>query len=195
MGLPNNALSDVAFYAPWRGLSQSDPTQYTDSCMGGAGVSNPSGGNELQLWSFDTDGSNIYAASDLTGRFLLYTPGGTVESIRCCFDQNMHPFICFKNTEQWNYYWYDTNTSSYVTSQLPVTVNSVACALDDHRAFASNTSDICLFYTENNNLYYLRQRDLYGTAYLLRETINGTLVKVGMNMLDRFQLKLQANLL
>ncbi len=195
MGLPNNVLSDVDFYATWNGPVQSDPTQYTDSCLGGADINNPAGGSQYQVWTFDTDGANVFASSPATGRKNIFTPGVSIESIRCCFDQNMHPFVCYLSSNQWNYWWYDTTIPGPATSQLPATVNSVACTLDDKRPWSSTVSDICLLYTNNNNLYYRRQRDRYGTEYLLRSSVNGILIRASMNNLNRLQLKMQANLL
>ena len=194
MGLPNNVLSDIAFVYPWANAGQPDPTQFTDACTGGMDIQNPNGGGLYQPWSFDTDGTNVYAASPGTGRKLIYTPGVQIEELRMCFDQNMFPFICYLNNSQWSYYWYDTHISAPTTSQLPAGVTSVACTLDDKRIRESNTSDICLFYTLNNNLYYLRQRDRYGTIYTLRNGVNATLVRAGMNVINRVQLKLRANL-
>lgn len=194
MGLPNNVLSDIAFVYPWMGAAQSDPTQYTDQCTGGTDIQNPVGGARYQLWTFDTDGTGVYASSPGTGRKLILTPGVPIEEIRCCFDQNMFPFICYLSSGQWSYYWYNTQAGAPTTSQLPTGVTSVACSLDDKRLAESNVSDICLFYTLNNNLYYLRQRDRYGVQYLLRTNINAVLVRASMNVIQRMQIKLRANL-
>ncbi len=197
MGLPDNALSDVAFRYTWRGTDQADPTQFVDYEMGGVGLNDPSGGLEYQLWTFDTDGTTVYASAPSVNRQAILTPAITrpIDSIRCCFDQNMRPFVAYLSSGQWSYWWYDTQISGPTTSQLPSTVNSVACTLDEKRVWEIGKSDICLFYTNNNGLYYRRQRDRYGVEYLLQPSINGTLVKVGMNGINRVQIKLRANLL
>lgn len=192
MGMPNNVLSDVAFRYTWRGLNQTDPTVTQDYEEAGIGLNNTSAGLQYQLWTISTDGTHIYAdAPSLAAPALLLSPGN-VASVRGCFDQNMNPFICYLQEGQWNYWWYDTTIPGMVTSQLPGTVNSVVCTLDDKRPWEANKSDICLLYTNNGNLYYRRQRDRYATEYLLKASVNGTLVKVAMNGIERLQIKLQA---
>jgi len=195
MGFPNNVLSDVAFHYTWRGLDVVDPTDTIDYEMGAKGLDDPTYGLEYQLWTFDTDQTSVYASAPTVNRQVILTPGVPVDSIRCCFDQNMRPFVAYLSKGQWSYWWYDTTIPGPTTTQLPPTVDSVVCTLDEKRPWENGISDICLLYTNNNNLYYRRQRDRYGVEYLLRASINGTLVKAGMNGINRVQLKLRAKLL
>lgn len=191
MGLPNNALSSQAFVYPWID-STPDPSQYVDYSLGGADIQNPLGGMQYQQWTFDTDGTHIFASSPGTGRKSILTPGGVITSIRACFDQNMYPFLCYLVGGQWSYYWFNAVSGTPVTSQLPSGVTSVVCALDDKRLLQASLSDVGLFYTLNNNFYYLRQRDRYTTAYLLKTGVNGLLLRAGMNVIHRMQFKFQA---
>jgi hypothetical protein len=192
MGMPNNALSDVAFRYTWRGLNQADPTQTEDYEEAGVALNNTSEGMQYQLWTFSTNGTDILVdAPNQPAPTILLSPGSIV-SVRGCFDQNMNPFVAYSRLEQWNYWWFDTTVGHMVTSQLPGSVNSVVCTLDDKRPWEASKSDICLIYTNNGNLYYRRQRDRYATEYLLKASINGTLVKASMNGIERLQIKLRA---
>lgn len=196
MGLPNNVLSDVAITYTWWGRDTLDPTLTQDYEEGGLALNDTSQGSAYQLWTFWTDGTHIFArAPSMSASATLLTPGGVVTSIRGCFDQNMNPFVAYQVGGQWSYWWYDTVAGHMVTSQLPSTVNSVVCTLDDKRTTNAPQSDICLLYTNNGNLYYRRQRDRYSTEYLLRASVGGTLVKVCMNGIERLQIKMQTPIL
>ena len=195
MGMPNNKLSDVAFKYTWRGLNQTDPTVTQDFEEAGIALNNTSQGLQVQLWTFSTNGTDIIVdAPSLPAPITLLSPTN-VASVRGCFDQNMNPFVAYLQEGQWNYWWFDTVVGHMVTSQLPSGVTSVVCTLDDKRPWESNISDICLLYTNNGNLYYRRQRDRYGIEYLLKTSVNGTLVKVAMNGIERLQIKLQATVI
>jgi len=190
MAMPNNSLSQIAIKYTWRGRDTQDPTDLQDTEEGGVALNNTSMGLEYQLWTFTYDAHYAYVNAPNQPKIALFAKDG-IENIRGCFDQNMNPFVAFFQGGQWQYWWYDTVSSGMVFSSLPVGVTSVACTLDDKRQINSNTSDILLFYTNNGNLYHRRQRDRYTAELLVRAGVGGTLVKVGMNGIQRLQIKMQ----
>lgn len=194
MSMPNNnALSQIAIIYPWRGRDTQDPPLNADYEEGGIALNNTTAGLEYQLWTFTFDATSAYVeAPTLLGFKHKLFDKPNIQSIRGCFDQNMNPFVAFMQGGQWQYWWYDTTIPGMTFSTLPATITSVACTLDDKRQINSTTSDILLFYTNNGNLYQRRQRDRYGTEILTRAGVNGTLVKVGMNGIQRLQIKMQA---
>lgn len=189
--MPNGVLSQVTEKYAWRGIDQSDPTQYEDYEAGGVDLNNNSLGLEYQLWTFSFVLVSAYVtAPNQSEPNLLFSISSNIQEIKGCFDQNMAPFAAYKSADQYHYWWYDTVTAGYIFSDLPNGVNSVACTLDDKRQFNSTNSDILLFYTNNNNLYMRRQRDRYQNELLLKSGVGGKLVKVGMNGIERLQFKM-----
>lgn len=197
--MPNDSLSQVGMKYAWRGQDQDDPTGTEDYEMGGVALNDNSLGTEYQLWTFKISGADnktiTAEAPNTNGAISLYTPTGTsdVTEIACTFDQNMHPFVAFNQGAQWHYWWYDAQSAGMLLSDLPAGVDSCRCCLDDKRQFNSTNSDVLLFYTLNNNLYMRRQRDRFQNEMLLRTSIGGKLVKVGMNGISRLQFKLMSN--
>lgn len=189
--MPNDSLSQTAQKYGWRGSDQADPTEYIDQEEGGVNIRDISVGLEYQLWTFSYISKTTYVnAPNQAAPTLLFTIANEIQEIRGCFDQNMAPFVAYKAANQYHYWWYDTVTAGYIFSDLPVTVDSVACTLDDKRQWNSSNSDILLFYTNNNNLYMRRQRDRYQNEMLLKSGVGGKLVKVGMNGIERLQFKM-----
>lgn len=197
MALPNDSLSQVTVKYLWKGLDQDDPTGLIDYEEAGIALNDPSQGLFVQLWTFRVDGVDsrtiTVEADNTNGPIPLFTAPDTVAvtEIAGTFDQNMNPFVAFKQGQQWHYWWFDTQSAGMVTSDLPVGVDSCRCCLDDKRTREANSSDILLFYTLNGNLYHRKQRDRYSVDYLLRGSVGGKLVRVGMNGINRLQLKLQ----
>lgn len=189
--MPNDSLSQTAQKYGWRGLDQSDPTEFIDQEEGGVNLRDISLGLEYQLWTFSYVDKVAYVnALNQSAPIALFTIANVLQEIRGCFDQNMAPFIAYKAADQYHYWWFDTVSNAYIFSDLPNGVDSVACTLDDKRQFNATNSDILLFYTNNNNLYMRKQRDRYQNELLLKSGIGGRLVKVGMNGIERLQFKM-----
>lgn len=192
MAMPNNSLSQIVLRYRWAGLDTDDPTDLTDYEEGGIALNNTSKGLQYQLWTYTAEGKDVYVEAPNTGgKIKLFSISSDIEILRGAFDQNMNPFVAYRSANQWHYRWFDTTASVYVTSDLPSTTTSCCCTLDDKRMAETGLSDILLFYTNNGNLYQRRQRDRYTSELLVRESVSGKLVKVGMNGLHRLQFKLQ----
>lgn len=107
-----------------------------------------------------------------------------VTSISFAFDSNMRPFIAYTiTTGEAYYYWYDTVTETYVTTQLPAGATYPLACHDDKRAFAvtGNRSDVLLFYLYNNIVYCRVQRERYSIDHRCATLTAGSKLKnVGM---------------
>lgn len=194
MAMPNNSLSQIAIRYTWRGIPQEDPTDLVDYELGGVGLNNTSEGLQYQLWTFEGIANTIYvSAPNTSGQIQLLVLSGPVEGLAGTFDQNMNPFVAYKQAGQWHYWWFDPIAGRMVISDLLTGVTSCKVCLDDRRDFEVANSDILLFYTLNGNLYHRRQRDRYTDQLLLRTSVGGTLVRVDMNGISRLQLKMQAD--
>jgi len=193
MALPLNSLSQVAIYYAWLGPDQPDPQPLIDYDLGGIALNDNSAGLQYQIWEFTAVGKQVYVqAPNTTGPTLLFTTDDTISIVRGTFDQNMNPMVAYLKGSQWYFWWFDTVSHSMVTSLLPADVTSCTVAFDDRRTLESNLSDVLIFYTRNENLYYIRQRDRYNTEYLLRASVHATLVRTDMSAIYRMQFKMQA---
>jgi hypothetical protein len=191
--LPLNSLSQVTIRYNWRGQPQEDPQPLIDYDMGGVALHDTSQGLEYQLWTFVAVEATVFvSAPNTAGPIELVSANGPIDEIACTFDQNMNPFVAYSQGAQWHYWWFDPQFHGMVTSDLPPGVTSCRVCLDDRRLWEVNGSDILLFYTRNRNLYHRRQRDRYTQDLLLREAVDGTLLRADMNGINRVQLKLQA---
>lgn len=192
MAMPNDSLSQIVLRYTWAGRDILDPEDLVDYEEGGIALNDPSQGLLYQLWTFTAQEKDAFVEAPSTnGKIKLFSTSADIEILRGTFDQNMNTFVAYRSSGQWHYRWFDTTASAYVTSDLSSTITSCACTLDDKRKLESSGSDILLFYTNNDNLYQRRQRDRYTVEKLVRESVGGKLVKVGMNGLNRLQFKLQ----
>jgi hypothetical protein len=188
--IPLNQLSTTFLNAPFVEKSNNLNAPLIDYELGGVGLSDPSQGLKVKLWTLYLDGENdVKITAEGVPPVTLFSRAG-IRELSLAFDQNMRPFVAFvQHTEAW-FWWFDTATSSTQFTQLIGAV-SPRCTLDDKRAIAQNTSDIILAYVKDNNLYMRYQRDRYTIEYLLRSDINATLVSVGMAKNNRLRFKMR----
>ena len=192
MALPNDSLSQVNIKYSWAGRDQLDPEDLIDYEEGGIALNDISQGSLYQLWTFTAVDKDVFVeAPNTSERIWLFSTPNTITKIRATFDQNMNYFVAYESQQQWRYKWFDTVQSQFITSDLPSDVDSCVCTLDDKRQLEAPSSDILLFYTRDGNLYHRRQRDRYNTEILLKESVSGKLIRVGMNGIRRLQIKLQ----
>lgn len=191
--IPGNKLSQVGMRYRWAS-EQPDPETLIDYDLGGIAIGDTSKGLQYQLWTFTASDKAVYAQPANGSAVHVFDAVATVQDLSGTFDQNMNTFIAFKQAGQWSYRWYNTQTASMTISDLPVGVDSCKCCLDERRSTETANSDVLIFYTLNNNLYFRMQRDRYQVDYLLRAGVGGQLVRVDMNGINRLQLKLRAPL-
>lgn len=146
--------------------------------MGGIGLNNPSQGLRVQVWTLETDGTNVTVSAPNTPATVLFT-GTNITQVDLAFDQNMRPFVAFVENGLARYWWYDTQTAQATFTDLAGAVTP-RCCMDDKRPTQTNSSDIILAYLRDRNLYMRVQRDRYGTEYLLASNAGAALSVIGM---------------
>lgn len=196
--LPDNTLSTAPVISPMLYPKNLDIVGVESFDLGGIGLNDPSQGLQYQAWHAWSD------IEDETGTVFLGPIGQTVPYIQLpgvtqvsiTFDQNMNPFLAFVQNGVAKFRWWDTVTSSYQVTDLPVGSTFPRASLDDKRQFSLGSSDIILAYIRDSNLYYRQQRDRYENEYLLYPDLNlyitaPRLHDVGMGTNLRFQFMVQ----
>lgn len=192
MAIPLNQLSTTFVNSPFIEKSNNFNAPLIDYELGGIGLSDPSEGLKVKLWTLYLEGENdVTITAEGVEPVTLFSRDG-IQELSLAFDQNMRPFVAFvQHGDAW-FWWYDTAISATRFTQLPGAV-SPRCTLDDKRQIAQNTSDIILAYVKSNNLYMRYQRDRYTIEYLLKTEVDGTLVSVGMAKNNRLRFKMRYN--
>lgn len=189
--IPEDRLSTEAVYAPYYAPDDTDPPDdLWDMEIGGAALNDPSQGLRVKVWTLRAVGAtgDVYVGAFDVFETLLFTAPG-IQEVSLAFDQNMRPFVAFVQSGQAKYRWYDTLTGTNVITELDPLDRNPRCCMDDKRdgQTSSGTNDVILAYTRENALYYRQQRERYGVERLLKTEVNGRLMRVGMNTVNRLQ--------
>lgn len=203
--IPNQALSVPAVPDNFLPVDVQPYELLVSYQMGGIALSDPSQGLDYQNWRLEAVGipansppSHMYVSAPNTPQTLLLT-AINIQSCSLAFDQNMKPAIAYIDYVGPKLWWYDGSIPGYTIIDLDPNITSVQITLDNKLPMASltNTSDLILAYTMNNNLYYSQQRDRFTVQYLLMQNVplaNPKVGKVGMNIGDRLQFYIYGSL-
>lgn len=162
------------------------PSSLLDYELGGIALNDASQGLKVREWRLRLVGNDFRINAIGVPEVTLFTRSGVTE-LSLAFDQNMRPYVAFVENGQSILRWYDTLAQQQVFLDLnPGTVTPRVC-LDDKRTLQVGASDVILAYVLNNNLYFRAQRDRFEIEYLLQESVNGRLIRVGMNRKYRLQ--------
>jgi hypothetical protein len=194
--IPSNRLSTEPHPADFYDADAIEPAnRTTDYELGGIGLNDPSAGLQYQIWvaTYDPDTGDVSLEAPNTVQTVIFNALEVTE-LSLAFDQNMRPFFAFVQNGQAKFRWYDTVLGANRITDLDPSDISPRCCLDDKRELqvTQGNVDIILAYVRNNNLYYRQQRDRYEVEYLLKEEVNGVLLRVGMNKEYRLQFYLEA---
>lgn len=164
--IPNHAFTVIGVPSPylWGAELRSTATESWE--MGGAGISDPSGGLTFQLWygRLELDTGTVLLSAPNTPEFVLYSEAG-ITQMDFSFDQNMKPCLAFTQNGVAKFWWYNTVNLQYETIILPALSTTPLTLLDDKRVGLLGSSDIILFYLREGRLYYREQRDRFTVEY------------------------------
>lgn len=194
MAVPNERLSTVVHEAAFLSPDDLVSTLFVDYELGGVGLNDASEGQRYQIWTcqYDSNTSQFSVSAPNTASTVIHTAAG-VTDISFTFDNNMQPFIAYTQAGIAKYYWWDTNTASFVVTTLPTGSVTPRCCLDDKRETQTTANDIILSYVVNGALKMRQQRDRYSVDYLLIDPLvdefgnPATLKRIGMNTENRLQ--------
>lgn len=156
-------------------------------------LSDTSQGLDYQLWRARLVGDTVYLTSPTKAETPLFSLRG-VTQISLSFDQNGHPLLAYliNSNEMW-LFWYDPVIQSFTHTLLENEVRDVRVILPDRRKFQLAYSEVGVYYTKNDALYWRRQLERYQHSHLLLQGIGGRLLKVGMSTHYRLQFIFQAH--
>lgn len=164
---------------------------------GGVAISNPNQGLLGYVWqSVYTPASGRITLRNVTTSidYIILNGVMNVTTLSFAFDSNMRPVICYTVVDGGAYYyWYDTVTQGYLTTQLPAGSITPKVCHDDKRAFAvtGNKSDVLLFYVKDGIIWHRVQRERFLTDHQIATCTAGTRLKnVGMTVGLRVKLRL-----
>ncbi len=189
--IPMGRLSTTAMSAAFKSPDSVDPPSgLVDYELGGIGLNDPSQGLQVQVWTarIDPATDDVLVGAGASPEVAVFNAPNVTE-LSLAFDQNMRPVIAYVQAGQAKLRWYDTVPGTNVITTLASDVQWPKVTLDDKRDTQTTVgaNDVILAYVRNNNLYYRQQRDRFETEYLLKTDVNGRLLRVGMNELNRLQ--------
>lgn len=202
--IPNNSLIQPPQQKEFIYPDNLDITDLLDYELGGIGLSDPSEGLQYQVWTARVRGvaASTYVTLEAPNYpETTYLTLPNITWVRLAFDQNMHPVICVVYQSGPAFYWYDPTIPGNTLTALPNTAITPCCTMDDKRPLETRlgTNDVIIGYLKSNNLYYVQQRDRYGTEYLLLASVqlliaNPLLVRIGMDVDYRLQFQITGQL-
>lgn len=191
--IPSNQLSSVLMQDTWLTPDGAVASPILDYEMGGVALNNPVEGLRWQIWALrleineDTDVGSFYISAPNHPESFLFSGVGITQG-SLAFDQNMNVFVCYLQGGAARYWWFDTVDATQKHSDLPVNSRAPKACIDDKRPLQNGSSDIIMCYTRDNKLYFRAQRDRYTVEYLLKDGVQGQVLKVGMNRRFRLQI-------
>lgn len=189
--LPDHVLSSQTIRSTFKYPRNIPREDLVDYSLGGVGLNDASEGLETNAWRGSLSDGEITLETTGVEPVVVFTNPSVIR-FSFTFDQNMNPFIAFDTENTSHYYWFDSLTSDYVLSTLPVGSKYATAALDETRNRLTGTSDVILAYLRDGSLYFREQRDRYLNEYLLESGLdNYKIYQIGMNNVLRFQFQLR----
>lgn len=190
--IPGNHLSSTPVPAPFP-IPVKGPLDYLRGwSFGGVAISDPSQGLMVKTWygevrqNTEPGVQDIFVWADDVEPILQFS-GISISEMDLTFDQNMNPFIAYKESGLWKYWWYDPLIEGMNHTILPNS-RDLKCCFDDPRLFNIASSDIILSYVNDSNELCVRyERDRYTIEYVMASGIVENLIYAERNNDNRIQ--------
>lgn len=200
--IPDGVLSTVAQFGPFVRPVRSVGEYLSDYELAGVALRDGTRGMQVRTWvAYVMESRQVWVSAPGVAPSLLFTRGVDIQELALAFDNNMNPFVAFREgalgTAGSSYiWWFDSTDSTQKFTALPAGVVNPRCCVDDHRASQSGNSDVVLSYIRAGSLYARYQRERYVTEHLLRSGLgtNAELVDLSMNRVWRLQWRLRNTL-
>ena len=187
--IPQNRLSTLPVQSSFVEPVSRRTATLKDYERGGIALQDGSEGIDVQLWTVEVIGNDVWLSAETVAPF-IYFSRPNISEVALAFDQNMVAYIAFVQSGVAWLYWFDTAVNTMVFSSFPGMVTP-RLVNDEKRLVESNNSDVILAYVSGNNLCFRAQRERFQTEHVLKESVGGTLVAVGMNSGHRLQFRVR----
>ncbi len=189
--LPDNVASTLAVVSNLLHPDSNARSALVDWEQGGIAINDITQGMQVTTWKcFVAEDSDNVMLQPGDGEPIFLAQISGIEELAISFDQNMRPVFAYRTGTNIYLYWYDADTSAFVTTNFG-TGRNPSLTLDDKRSFNVSNSDVIFGYIRGSGLYYRTQRDRYQIERQLHSAASDlTLVNVGMNRNLRVQFNL-----
>lgn len=185
--LPDNVLSSAAIFGGF--LVPDRINDLIDYEWGGKDLLDTAEGMQVKIWTcFYEDGWIII--TDNAGLRYSILEVANVTQLGFAFSLSMRVYITYVADGRAYFYWYDTSSSAYVTTDYGVETITPQLSLDDIRSSQSANADIIFAYVRDDILYTRLQRDRFQIEYEMGAA--NQLVQIGMTSNYRFAFALKA---
>ena len=185
--IPDRELSSEPVLGPYLFPDDRFSTPEVDYEYGGVALRNASQGLRVKVWTFRLIGETITVEADDVAPEVLVTGAG-ITAIAGAFDQNMNPAVAYVQGGVLKLYWYDSLEEEQVITEFGPGITPKIC-MDDKRASQTllGNNDVIFCYVRDDVLYARTQRDRYEVEDPLANVAGFTLVRMGMNTVNRLQ--------
>lgn len=193
MALPGNTLATETSFDDFESPRNAPKTLTQDYETGGVAVGDASQGLKVKTWRafISVDKTQISLEAPSVSPTVQIT-GTEITEVSLAFDQSMRPVIAWVDSGVAKFHWFDSLTSTFITTTLTAGAKNPRVCLDDKRPQQTGSSDVILAYLLADKLIMRVQRDRFSVAYELDDEIEERdLVQIGMSRKNRFQFQFQ----
>jgi hypothetical protein len=185
--LPDNMLSSAAIFGGF--LVPDRINDLIDYEWGGKDLLDASEGMQVKIWTcFYEDG--WIKITDNAGLRYSILEVAEVTQLGFAFSLSMRVYVTYVAAGRAFFYWYDSTTSAYITTDYGVETITPQLSLDDVRNSQSSNADVIIAYVRDDVLYTRMQRDRFQIEYEMGAA--NQLVQIGMTSNYRFAFALKA---
>lgn len=187
----NNKITETFIDSPWLYDNTEESLEYYH--IGSKSLQDLSEKYTYQMWYMYYEDNIIKLKGLITNEIIEIKEVEGVKELSFAFNINMDLVYIYRVDNRSYLTFYDTLANVYKT-EIFSNISSTRIIFDDNRLTQSNTSDVCLFYINNqtDTLCCRVQRDRYLKEYVLKEVPKSTrLLRVGMTEAFRLKFKIQ----
>lgn len=133
-------------------------------CLGRAAIGQMSPLTRATVWSFRYY-SGMIIGKPGSGAEVDIESIPNIRNFDVCFDYEMRPVITYELNDGTCFFrYYDVNTSTYVTKQLPAGSRTPRCTFDLNGTTTQNQGEVLIAYFNSNNLFVLKESENYAVG-------------------------------
>ena len=185
--LPDNMLSSAAIFGGF--LVPDRINDLIDYEWGGKDLLDASEGMQVKIWTCFYEDGWIKIIDNAGLRYSILEVA-EVTQLGFAFSLSMRVYVTYVAAGRAFFYWYDSTTSTYITTDYGVETITPQLSLDDVRNSQSSNADVIFAYVRDDVLYTRMQRDRFQIEYEMGAA--NQLVQIGMTSNYRFAFALKA---